>query len=130
MLFKHLPTGITGEFLKEFKATGRMYHSTVIRLDDGREYVAPSHEFAGIKDIKFIKRDYIMDTVYMKVTEQDTNFYKGFLLSFDKDETRIKSIHANAWLDFKSSGYLITHVSEDIFLKKYNRAIESLKSQL
>lgn len=130
MLLKHLPTGITGEFLKEFKATGRMYHSTVIKLDDEREYVAPSHEFAGMQGVKFIKRDYIMDTVYMKVTEQDSNFYKGFLISFDKEEKRTKSMHAIAWLDFKASGYLITHVSEDIFLEKYNRAIESLKSQL
>jgi hypothetical protein len=38
------PNGITGTFLREFRATGFGY-ITIVRVADGREYKAPSHEW-------------------------------------------------------------------------------------
>lgn len=44
---KHILSGNIGVFLKEYYVTGRGY-ATQIKLDDGRIYYAPSHEFEPI----------------------------------------------------------------------------------
>lgn len=43
----HNLSGNLGMFLKEYYVTGRGY-TTQIKLDDGRIYYAPSHEFKPI----------------------------------------------------------------------------------
>lgn len=121
-------SGITGDFIKDFIATGRSYYSTIIKLKDGREYVAPSHEFSGTDGIKFIKVGYITNVVYMKVFSQDANFYKGLRISFDKTEQNVVTIENNSWLHFKPVAYLTIHISAEEFKTKYNDAIKGLNS--
>jgi len=47
MRLKHKLTGHQGVFVKEVQPTGRPL-TTIIKLDDGREYYAPSSEFINI----------------------------------------------------------------------------------
>ncbi|AQX08007.1 hypothetical protein [Elizabethkingia ursingii] len=127
MQLTHL-SGITGEYVKDFKATGRTYYSTVVKLEDGREYVAPSHEFSGVDGIKFIKVSYIRENSYMKVYRHDPPFYKGLRITLDKTDTNLLFQETDSWIDFRSVGYLITHISEEDFKKIYIKAIERLHS--
>ena len=128
MKLRHIKTGFEGTFIKEFKPTGRPYYSTVILLSDGKEYAAPSYEFEVIDGFKFIKTGYIMDTTYMKVIPQDTNFYKGLRICFNKKENEV-SIFSDAWFDFKSVAYLTEQITEDDFTLAFSKAREILKSK-
>lgn len=44
MFYRHSPTGIVGEFLREYFPTGKPL-TMQIRLKDGRIYFAPKYEF-------------------------------------------------------------------------------------
>ena len=44
--FRHNPTGNTGAFVREFE--NRYGRTTVIKLEDGKEYFAPSNEFTPV----------------------------------------------------------------------------------
>ena len=68
-----------------------------------------------------------MDVIYFKVEESDDNFYKGLALSFNKDETKLKGIFPENWMDYKSVGYLITEITELKFNEKFKKAIAMLK---
>lgn len=48
---KHLGTGNIGVFLKDYYVTGRGY-TTQIKMDDGRIYYAPSHEFVKVLNVE------------------------------------------------------------------------------
>lgn len=128
MKLRHIKTGFEGTFIKEFKPTGRPYYSTVILLSDGKEYAAPSYEFEVIDGFKFIKTGYIMNTTYMKVISQDTNFYRGLRICFNYKETEA-SIFSDAWFDFKSVAYLTEQITEDDFTLAFSKAREILKSK-
>ena len=129
MKLRHIKTGNEGSFVREFKASGRPYYSTIILLFDGREYVAPSYEFEVIGGFKHIKRGYIRNKVYMKVFSQDRNFYKGLAISFNNKETEV-NIFSDAWFDFKSVAYLTEQITEDDFTLAYYKALEILKSKM
>lgn len=47
-LLMHIITGNIGVFLKEYKPTGKPF-TTQIKMEDGRIYFAPSHEFRAMK---------------------------------------------------------------------------------
>lgn len=126
MKLTHLKTSQSGEFVKEFKATGRPYYSTVIRLDDGREYVAPSYEFKAEGESKYIKTGYVMSTTYMKVSDQTADFYKGLRLDFNKKENDVNII-TDAWFDFKSIAYMTVQITEEEFIGQFEKAIKILE---
>lgn len=48
MIYVHILTGLVGVFVKEF----RNYYgeAMMIRLENGREYYAPKHEFRQIQN--------------------------------------------------------------------------------
>ena len=128
MKLRHIKTGNEGSFVREFKASGRPYYSTIILLFDGREYVAPSYEFEVIGDFKYIKRGYITNKVYMKVFSQDSNFYKGLRICFNKKETEV-IIDSYDWFDFKPTAYITEQITEDDFTLAFSKACEILKSK-
>jgi hypothetical protein len=45
---KHVLTGNTGYFIKEYKPTGKPY-TTQIQMDNGKIYFAPSNEFIKLQ---------------------------------------------------------------------------------
>jgi len=47
MLLRHVPTGLFGTFIKEYTPTGKPL-TTMIRLENGRFYFAPSSEFCTV----------------------------------------------------------------------------------
>ena len=129
MKLRHIKTGFEGTFIKELKPTGRPYYSTVILLSDGKEYAAPSYEFEVIDGFKFIKTGYITNTAYMKVFSQDSNFYKGLRICFNKKETEV-IIDSYDWFDFKPTAYITEQINEDDFTLAYSKVIEILKSKM
>lgn len=78
--------------------------------------------------MKYLKRDYIRDTIYMKVIESDGTFHKGLSIGFNKDETEVKYIYPEHWMDYKSVGYLISEISEKEFHERYKKAIQFLNT--
>ena len=64
----------------------------------------------------------------MKVISQDTNFYKGLRICFNKKENEV-SIFSDDWIDFKSVAYLTEQITEDDFTLAFSKAREILKSK-
>lgn len=81
-----------------------------------------------IIEMKYLKRDYIIDTMYLKVVESDQHFHKGLALGFNKDESKVKGIYPDHWMDHKSVSYLISEISEKEFNEKYKKAIKYLNT--
>lgn len=69
-----------------------------------------------------------MDTIYMKVVESDKMFHKGLALGFNKDETKVKGIYIDYWMDYKSVGYLISEITEKEFNEKHKKVIQFLNA--
>ncbi|ROI02903.1 hypothetical protein EGH90_12470 [Kaistella haifensis] len=72
--------------------------------------------------MKYLKKSFHVETMYMKVREIDV-FHKGLSIVFNRDESKLKGIDTDKWLDFKASGYLCEEITEMQFNKAYKKAL-------
>ncbi|WP_313216458.1 hypothetical protein [Soonwooa sp.] len=76
--------------------------------------------------MKYLKKSFHIEVMYMEVNKIET-FYKGLAVTFNKNESKLKMIDPDCWLDLKSSGYLTEEISKEQFDNAFEKALKLLK---